>query len=233
VLRHVSVTPASSRLSWLKVALVTGAVLIGAGVGIGIGISQGSGGTDGRSAAQPDPGVTFAPGARRAPEFSLQDVAGQPLSLAALRGRTVVLAFIDPVCRNLCPLEAKALNDTVATLPAASRPVVVAVSVNSWNQTKADLRLDRQKWHLVPGWRWALGTYAELASVWREYSIGVQVRTKTLGGVTVHQVDHTEAAYVIDPTGYERNLFLYPYRSRDVVSAVRTASAGRSASSQS
>lgn len=224
--------PASSRFPWLKVALVTGAVLIGAGVGIGIGISQGSGGTDSKLTAKPDPGVTFPPGARRAPAFSLKDEAGRPISLAALRGRTVVLAFIDPVCRNLCPLEAKVLNDTVATLPASSRPVVVAVSVNPWNQTKADLRLDRQKWRLVPGWRWALGSYAQLARVWQRYSIGVQVRTKTLGGVTVHQVDHTEAAYVIDPKGYERSLFLYPYRSEDVVSAVRLASAGRSSSSQ-
>jgi cytochrome oxidase Cu insertion factor (SCO1/SenC/PrrC family) len=48
----------------------------------------------------------------------------------------------------------------------------------------------------------------------------------------VHTVDHTEAAYVIDPTGYERALFLYPYRSADVVSAVRRVTAGRSSSSQ-
>jgi cytochrome oxidase Cu insertion factor (SCO1/SenC/PrrC family) len=224
--------PASSRIPWRKVVLVTGAVLIGAGVGIGIGIAQGSGSSDSTLTAKPDPGVAFAPGARRAPGFALRDEQGQPISTASLRGRTVVLAFIDPVCRNLCPLEAKVLNDTVSSLPAASRPVVVAVSVNPWNQTKADLRLDREKWHLVVGWRWALGTYAELARVWRRYSIGVQVRTKTLGGVTVREVDHTEAAYVIDPTGYERNLFLYPYRSEDVVSAVRLASAGRSSSSQ-
>jgi len=230
--RHVSVSPASSRFPWLKVGLVAGAVAVGAGVGIGVAIAQGSGTGSTKLTARPDHGVTFAPGTRRAPDFTLRDQAGRPVSLKSLRGRTVILAFIDPVCRNLCPLEAKVLNDTVATLPASSRPVIIAVSVNPWNQTAADLAIDAKKWRLVPGWRWALGTFPELSRVWRAYAIGVQVQTKTLAGVTVHQVAHTEAAYVVDPAGYERSLFIYPYRSKDVVSAVRLASAGRSSSSQ-
>ena len=181
---------------------------------------------------KPDPGVTFAAGSRRAPNFALRDQAGRPISMRSLRGRTVLLAFIDPVCRNLCPLEAQVLNDTVASLPKSSRPTVVAVSVNPWNQTAADLKLDREKWRLVPEWRWALGNFKQLSKVWNSYEIGVQVQTKTLAGVTVHEVAHTEAAYVIDPSGYERSLFIYPYRSEDVVSAVRRFSAGRSSSSQ-
>lgn len=228
--RHVSASPASNRSRWLKIALVAGAAIVGAGVGIGVAIAQ-SGGSA-RLSAKPDPGVTFPAGARRAPDFALRDQAGRPISMSSLRGRPVIVAFIDPVCRNLCPLEAKVLNDTVAGLPAASRPTIVAVSVNPWNQTAADLRLDRERWHLVPQWRWALGNLRQLSKVWDSYAIGVQVQTKTLAGVTVHQVDHTEAAYVIDPAGYERSLFIYPYRSEDVVSAVRRLTAGRSSSSQ-
>jgi len=228
----VSAEPSSSRFPWLKIGLVAGAVAIGAGVGIGVAIAQGSGNGNGKLTARPDPGVTFAPGTRRAPDFALRDQAGRQFSLRSLRGRTVVLSFIDPVCRNLCPLEAKVLNDAIAKLPASGRPTVVAVSVNPWNQTAADLAIDAEKWRLVPEWRWALGTYPQLSRVWQAYAIGVQVQTKTLAGVTVHQVAHTEAAYVVDPSGYERNLFIYPYRSEDVVSAVRLASAGRSTSSQ-
>lgn len=231
--RHVSASPASKRSSRLKVVLVAGAAAVGAGVGIGVAIAQGSGGgSPGKLTARPDPGVTFPAGSRRAPDFSLRDQAGRLISLRSLRGRTVIVSFIDPVCRNLCPLEAKVLNDTVASLPVAGRPVIVAVSVNPWNQTAADLRLDRRKWRLVPEWRWGLGSYAALSKVWQAYAIGVRVRTTTLAGVTVHEVDHTEAAYVIDPSGFERSLFIYPYRSEDVVSAVRRLSAGRSSSSQ-
>jgi cytochrome oxidase Cu insertion factor (SCO1/SenC/PrrC family) len=229
----VGIGPSSKRVPWLKVALVVGAVVVGTGVGLGVAIAQGSGGGKADTLGPGvDPGTTFAAGMRPAPDFSLRDQAGQPISLRSLRGRPVVLAFIDPVCRNLCPLEAKILNEVPAALPAASRPVIVAVSVNPWNQTATDLRQDKEKWRLVPEWRWALGSYPALSKVWNRYAIGVQVSTKTLAGVTVRTVDHTEAAYVIDPAGYERALFLYPYRSGDVVNAVRRVAAGRSSSSQ-
>jgi cytochrome oxidase Cu insertion factor (SCO1/SenC/PrrC family) len=224
--RHVSVEPSSKRVSRLKLALVAGAVVVGAGVGIGVAVAGGSG--SGKADASPaDPGSTFPAGTRPAPDFTLRDQAGRTFSLRSLRGRPVVIAFIDPVCRNLCPFEAKALGEVAAALPAGSRPRIVAVSVNAWNQTRRDLRLDAAKWHLPAEWRWGLGSYAALAKVWKRYAIGVQVHTKTLAGVTVHTVDHTEAAYVIDPSGHERTLFLWPYRSDDVVEAVRRAGGGK------
>jgi len=233
VLRQVSVEASSKRVPWLKVALLVGAVVIGVGVGIGVAIAQSSGRSKGTTLGPgDDPGTTFPAGARRAPDFTLEDQAGRTISMRSLRGRPVVIAFIDPVCRNLCPLEAKVLNDVPRALPAATRPVIVAVSVNPWNQSRADLRLDAQRWHLTPDWRWAIGSYAALSKVWDGYAIGVQVQTRKLAGVTVHTVAHTEAAYVIDPAGFERALFVYPYRSGDVVNAVRRATAGRSSSSQ-
>jgi cytochrome oxidase Cu insertion factor (SCO1/SenC/PrrC family) len=221
----MGVERSAKRVPWLKVGLVAGALLVGVGVGIGAAIARDSGGGSG-SAPTPeaDPGTAFLAGTRRAPDFTLRDAQGRAISMRSLRGRPVLLAFIDPVCRNLCPGEAKVLNDAAASLPARSRPAIVAVSVNPWGQAPANLRLDAVKWHLRPEWRWALGSYAALERVWQRYAIGVQVRTKTLAGVTVHTIEHTEAAYVIDPSGYERALFIYPYRASDVAAAVRRAS---------
>lgn len=233
-MRNVSASSSSNRFPWQKVALFAGALAVGAGVGIGVAIANHGGGGKAAKLTAPasDPGISWPAGARRAPDFTLRDQAGKTISLRSLRGRAVIVAFIDPVCRNLCPLEAKVLNDVTSQLPGSARPTIVAVSVNPWNQGASSLRLDKEKWRLVPEWRWGLGTYAQLAPVWQRYAIGVQVRTKTLAGVTVRQVDHTEAAYVIDAAGYERALFVYPYRSADVVRAVRGLPAGRSSSSQ-
>jgi cytochrome oxidase Cu insertion factor (SCO1/SenC/PrrC family) len=150
---------------------------------------------------------------------------GGIVDLRSLRGRPVIVTFIDPVCRNLCPLEAKVLDDVPRQLPPASRPAIVAVSVNPWGQSRATLRQDAERWRLVPQWRWGLGSYTQLASVWRRYAIGVQVRTRTLAGVTVHEVDHTEAAYVIDAAGDERAVFVFPYRAEDVVRTLRRLTA--------
>ena len=205
--------------------MIAAAVAVGAGVGIGIAVAEGSDGGPSAKAAPAHAGTFWASGKRRAPDFSLRDQSGRAISLRSLRGRPVVIAFIDPVCRNHCPFEARVLNDVTRRLTTGSKPTVVAVSVNPWGQAPANLRLDAERWKLVPQWRWALGGYDALSQVWRRYAIGVQVRTKTLGGVTVHDVDHTEAAYVVDADGWQRALFLWPYRAQDVAAAVERAAA--------
>jgi protein SCO1 len=217
----VAAGPSSKRFSWQKLAVLAGAVVVGAGVAIGIAVVHDSGGGSPAQAAPADAGTTWPAGARRAPDFVLRDQTGRPISLRSLRGRTVLMAFIDPVCRSHCPLEARILNDLAARSPTGSRPAIVAVSVNPWGQAPANLRLDGEKWHLRPESRWALGGFETLSKVWQRYAIGVQVRTRTLGGVTVHDVAHTEAVYVIDSDGFERALFLWPYRAADVLAAVR------------
>jgi hypothetical protein len=46
--------------------------------------------------------------------------------------------------------------------------------------------------------------------------------------VTAHEISHTEAAYLIDGRGYERALFLWPFRSDDVRAAVAKLSSAAS-----
>jgi cytochrome oxidase Cu insertion factor (SCO1/SenC/PrrC family) len=167
------------------------------------------------------PPVTWAAGKRLAPAFRLTDQHGAPVSLAAFRGRPVIVTFIDPLCRNFCPLEAKQLNALVRDMPRAERPAIVAVSVNVYGNTRGTLLQDVVKWHLGQEWRWGVGSARQLAGVWAAYEIGVQATTKTIAGVTVHEITHTEASYVIDRHGFMRALFLWPYRARDVAAVLR------------
>jgi len=162
--------------------------------------------------------------ALRAPDISLVDQNGAALSLASYRGRPVVVTFIDPLCRDYCPLEAKHLNDVVRSFPAGSRPAIVAVSVNVRGNARASLSQDADKWKLVPQWRWGIGSESQLARVWKRYHIGVLVTTKKVAGVTVHDVVHTEASYVIDAAGYQRAIFLWPYSAEAVTRTLRALS---------
>ncbi|HJX46871.1 MAG TPA: SCO family protein, partial [Gaiellaceae bacterium] len=159
--------------------------------------------------------------ARPAPDFRLTDQNGGAFSLRSLRGRPVLVTFIDPLCRNLCPLEAKVLNDVVRRATPADRPAIAAVSVNPSGDTPRAFRQDAVKWQLVPQWRWGIGSHAALARVWRDYEIGVSVAKRTIVGITVHEVSHTEATYVVDATGHERAVFVYPFRAADVLRALR------------
>ena len=208
---------AHRHLRWLFLSAI--AVV---GVAIGVLIVQ-LRGPDRASATQSPaaPAVSWPAGARRAPEFSLRDQDGKPVSPAAFRNRPVIVTFLDPLCRNLCPVEAKILGVVESSLPADERPVIIAVSVNQWGNGETTLRTDMRKWHVAENWHWAVGPAAALRKTWAAYKIAVVDAPKTIQGVTVHNISHTEAAYLVDGRGDERALYVYPFLASDVESTLR------------
>ena len=202
------------RLRWL---VLLGALIVGIGIGTAVAVLRPARSAPASlSSAASGPPVTWPAGKKVAPGFTLRSQNGAPISLKQFGGRPVILTFIDPLCRNLCPLEAKTLDRVVAQMPAAQRPAIVAVSVNKYADARTNLLLDKTKWSLPSNWHWAVGAPAALARVWKAYAIGVSVATRTIAGIRVHRITHTEAAYLIDPRGYERALYLYPFRAQDV-----------------
>jgi cytochrome oxidase Cu insertion factor (SCO1/SenC/PrrC family) len=219
--------PPKSRWTRLFIGrVILAALALGVAIGAGVALlhrpAQGS--PAAVSTIPAKPAATWPAGSKRAPDFRLVDAAGAPVSLSSFRGRPAIVTFIDPVCTSLCPLEAKELNDAVAALPKAKRPVIIAVSVNPWANSRANFRRDAKKWHLIPEWHWAAGPRAQLAPVWKRYYIGVIDKPRTIAGKLVHNIVHTEASYVVDPAGYERALFLYPFLGRDVAAVVSRVS---------
>lgn len=164
--------------------------------------------------------LSWPAGRQPAPNFQLTDQQGRPVSVAAYRGHPVILTFIDPLCRENCPLAAQVLSRVDRQLPAAQRPVILAVSVDVYGNARANLLEDYGKWHLAPQWQWAVGAPSRLAEVWKHYYAEVEVTNKHIAGVTVHFITHSEMAYVIDPHGYERALLAWPYSPRQVEQAV-------------
>ncbi len=215
--------------AWMHWAMPGVAVLFALAVGVGIvAFSNGNhASASGDATANITTGkgeenapVVWPEGRQPAPSFQLTDQDGQPVSLAAYRGRPVIITFIDPLCRELCPLASQVLSNVDRQLPASDRPEIIAVSVDTYGDARANLLQDYAKWHLVPEWRWAVGAPDVLKSVWKRYYAEVDVTTKHIVGVTVHYITHSEMAYVIDPNGDERALFLWPYSAHQVEQAV-------------
>lgn len=208
----------------LRVALpvLAGAAAVGIAVGAGLTLfGRSSGSTDSAGAAV----ESWGAGVRPAPAFALRDQNGRAVSLAALHGKPAIVTFLDPLCRNVCPLEAQVLNRALASIPAAKRPEVIAISVNRWGNARANLVEDVHRWRLAANWRWAVGAPATLAATWQQYGIGVQVTTKTIAGVKVHEITHTLASFLIDGTGHERALFVWPFAEPELeraITALRT-----------
>lgn len=183
------------------------AIASAAVVGVAVGVVLHSTFATSRAQARPQlPALygqaTWKSGQAHAPAFSLRDQHGRLISLDRYRGHSVVLAFMDSLCRSECPIEARQFAAAIRALPAAARPQLVIVSVDLAD-TPRTVAAAARKWRLPKGYEWLMGTRAELAPVWRAYRIVVKV-TKT-------DILHSDAFYVVDRNGDERAGFLSPF----------------------
>lgn len=135
---------------------------------------------------------------RPAPGFSLTDQNGRTVSLASLRGRVVLMTFLDPVCTSDCPIIAQEFKQTGQMLGAQAANVeLVAVVANPTYRSTAFTRaFDRQEGlATVPNWLYLTGSLSQLGAVWRQY--GVAVENLPAGAMAAHN----DLAVVIDPAG--------------------------------
>ena len=72
------------------------------------------------------------------PLTGLVDQNGQPVSLADEKGHVVLVAFMDPLCVNLCPLLGRDIVAVEQALPKGISPVLLIVSVVA-DRTPADV----------------------------------------------------------------------------------------------
>jgi cytochrome oxidase Cu insertion factor (SCO1/SenC/PrrC family) len=137
----------------------------------------------------------------KAPAFTLTNQHGREVSLASLRGKVVLLTFLDPVCTSDCPLIAQEFRQADQLLGGQSRQVeMVAVVTNPlYTQPGYTAAFDRQEhMNTLPNWQYLTGSAAQLKKVWRQYGIAAQILPA--GGM----IGHTDVAYVIDRSGRTR-----------------------------
>jgi len=136
-----------------------------------------------------------------APGFSLTDQNGRPVSLSGLRGKVVLLTFLDPVCVTDCPLIAQEFRQAARLLGAATSQVeLVAVDVNPlYTQLPYLQAFDREEGlSATPDWRYLTGSTPGLTRVYRAY--GQPAETLPAGAM----VGHSDIAFVIDAHGVIR-----------------------------
>ena len=133
--------------------------------------------------------------------FQLTDQHGQAVSLASLRGKVVLLTFLDPLCTTDCPLIAQEFRATGQLLGATAKQVeLVAVVTNPvYHQVTDTQAFDRQE-HLdqVPNWLYLTGSVPQLRQVWKDYGISAEILPAG------SMIGHQDLAYVIDQEGHDR-----------------------------
>jgi cytochrome oxidase Cu insertion factor (SCO1/SenC/PrrC family) len=130
--------------------------------------------------------------------FTLVDQHDRPVSLAALRGRTVALTFLDDVCTSDCPVIAQEFRLADSMLGSEARRVeMVAVNLNPLYLAPDYLvAFDRQEQlEGVSNWLYLTGSLAQLKHVWGAYGATAEYSP---GGA---MIAHSESADVIDANG--------------------------------
>ena len=118
----------SVRWRWLALLVVSLALFLLAGHARGL---LAPAGARGRAPSAVGAGAGIPIGGRPAPGFALVDQFGRRVALRSLRGREVVLAFIDSRCTTVCPLTAAILRGALRRLGAGASRRVALVAVNA------------------------------------------------------------------------------------------------------
>jgi cytochrome oxidase Cu insertion factor (SCO1/SenC/PrrC family) len=135
---------------------------------------------------------------RPAPSFTLTSQDGRQVSLASLRGKVVLLTFLDPVCTTDCPLIAQEMRSANAMLGGkAGNTELVAVVANPTYLSTAYTRAFTAQENLgeLPNWLFLTGSLSELTAVWHDY--GIEVVNLPAGAMSAHN----DLAFVIDGSG--------------------------------
>jgi protein SCO1 len=152
---------------------------------------------------------------QRAEPIALHDADGHAVTLAGQRGRYVLVTFLYTHCLDVCPLIAANLNAALRTLGPERRNVrVLAVSVDPVGDTKAAVRAYVKRMHLLPQFRYLIGTRAQLHRVWVLWHV-LAVEGKA------NVVDHVAYTALVDPTGKERVLYNSQVKAQQVVHDLR------------
>ena len=136
-------------------------------------------------------GARIPPGVR-APDFTLENQDGEPVSMRELRGQPVIVTFLYTNCEDTCPPQAQqvkgALNDLGHDVPA------LAIAVDPPRDTPESARRFLAENRMTGRIDFVLGTRAQLRPLWNAYAIRPQ---------SVRE-EHQARTVLVDGHGFQR-----------------------------
>lgn len=141
--------------------------------------------------------------------FTLQDIHGNPVSLASLANHWSVLFFGYTSCPDVCPATLAQLARThkaLSNLPAKLQPQIILISVDPKRDTIEKLGSYLQ--FFSKDFLGFTGTQQQIDSFTKAMGVPVEYKTQPDGSYTV---DHAAVLFVIDPQQHLHAVFSPPY----------------------
>jgi len=128
----------------------------------------------------------------RAPDFTLRDQDGEPISMRGLRGEPVIVTFLYTNCEDTCPLQAQTIRGALDQL--GEDVPAIAIAVDPPRDTPESARAFLSEQRALGRIDFVLGRRAELRPVWDGFFIRAQSVTQE------HQARFT----LVDERGFQR-----------------------------
>jgi protein SCO1/2 len=125
-------------------------------------------------ASSPDRFIGSEPPARfPMPEFSLRDYDGSLVRSSDLRGRVVVLTFLDTKCEEACPIITGEVAEAwrLVSPSERSQAVAVAISTDPRDDTPASIRAFLRRHRALGTFRYLVGPIPEMKRLWSSFQI--------------------------------------------------------------
>ncbi len=135
----------------------------------------------------------------QAPDFHLIDQNGKPISLSGLKGKVIVLEFMDPECTDICPIVSQEFIQANRLMGKnAANVEFVGVNVNQYHKSQSEILSFSREHGLtqLSNWHFLTGSTHDLQQVWKNY--GIQVIPSASG-----DVKHSSFMFFIDQKGTE------------------------------
>ncbi len=148
----------------------------------------------------------------------LQTSTGKSLTLAALRGKIIVISDMMTLCQESCPL------DTANVLAAAravdraglgSKVDFLSVTIDPTRDSTAQIAAYRKLYDPAPpNWFVLTGTSATLSNFWKRFGVYIQrvrdrpplPRNWRTGQPLTYDLTHSDEVFFVDATSHERFL---------------------------
>jgi protein SCO1/2 len=165
---------------------------------------------------------TLALPARPAPAIELHDDRGRRVTLAAYRGKAVLVTFLYTHCPDVCPLIASNLGVALEQLGGrASQAQLIAISVDPSGDTPAAVAQFLAAHRLAGRMQYLLGSPSQLARTWSAWSVG---SSRQVG--QPDRVAHSALVYGITASGILKTLYPASFDPAQIVHDVPRLAAG-------
>jgi protein SCO1 len=151
----------------LAAAVVVGIAVLALGAVAGVVIaSRANSDVASYRGSLPPPGIAL-------PTFDLRDSTGERVRSRALKGKVILITFLETKCKEACPIIASQIGQGLELLhPGERRGVVaLAISVHPGDDTPASVRTFLHTHRVEGDLRYLIGSERELRPVWTAFQI--------------------------------------------------------------